>query len=124
MRAIGSGSGRYVAMTANVSYRWVNLRTISARFFDIFVLPVNVSRITGPQSLPAHQYTQSNLTIDSDTASRWPTFAPPLTSIQAPVATTLVRPPLMTADKGGLASSSGRSGSLSRAQTPRIAIPV
>src|SRR5664279_226004 len=122
MRAMGRGSGRYVAMTASVSYRWVNFSTISARRFDILLRPVNVSRITGPQSLPAHQYTQSNLTIDNVTAAQKMAIGPPLTSIQAPVATTLVRPPLMTADSGGLASSSGRSGSMMRAQTPRIAI--
>jgi hypothetical protein len=124
MRAIGRGSGRYVAMTARVSYRWVNFRTISARRFDILLRPVNVSRIAAPQSLPAHQYTQSNLTMDRVTAAQYRAIGPPLTSIQAPVATTLVRPPLMTADSGGFASSRGRSGSMTMAYTPRIAIQV
>src|SRR5674476_563885 len=71
MRAMGRGSGRYVAMTARVSYRWVNFRTISARRFDILLRPVNVSRIAAPQSLPAHQYTQSNLTMDRVTAAQY-----------------------------------------------------
>ena len=78
--------------------------------------PATISISPRPQSLPAHQYSQSNLTDPMVPSSRPSGQKPMPVAYRAPMVTAEVREPPSAASRYGLApSSTGRNGNSTRA---------